>query len=120
MALVKYSGLNVLTCNGQRFLPGVNEVEAGVLKSLLQHPLFKSRVDSGKITIFEVPKEADGKTPVKDLLKHIPSIYDKPLLEKLVKEDGRAQVVKAAKEQLDKISIPKEEDKTKVSDEHFK
>jgi len=119
MALVKYSGLNVLTCNGQRFLPGVNEVDAGVLKSLLQHPLFKARVDSGKITIFEVPKESDGKTPVKELLKHIPNMYDKQLLEKLVSTDGRAQVVKAAKEQLDKISVPKAEDAKKESDEHF-
>jgi hypothetical protein len=121
MAFVKYSGLNILTCNGQRFLPGVNEVDGGVLKALLLHPLFKARVDSGKITIFEEPnKDSEGKMPIKELLRHIPNMYDKQLLEKLVATDGRAKVVEAAKEQLVKISVPKEEEKKKEADEqHF-
>lgn len=120
MAFVKYSGLNILTCNGQRFLPGVNEVEGGVLKTLLQHPLFKARVAAGKITIFEEPnKDSDGKMPIKEILRHIPNMYDKPLLEKLISTDGRAKVVEAAKEQLIKVSVPQEEVKKKESDEHF-
>ena len=119
MTLVKYNAVNIFTCNATRLLPGVNEVEEGVLKSLLLHPLFKWRVDQGIISIFEVPKEADGKTPLKELLKHIPSMYDKKLLEKIVETDGRAQAVKAAKEQLAKISVPKPEDAQVEDDKHF-
>ena len=99
MALVKYSGLNVYTCNDQRFLPGVNEVEGGVLKTLLQNPLFKARVDTGTITIFDDPKDSDGKMSARDVLRHIPNMYDKKLLEKLITTDGRPKVVEAAKEQ---------------------
>jgi hypothetical protein len=121
MALVKYSGLNVYTCNDQRFLPGVNEVEGGVLKTLLQNPLFKARVDTGTITIFDDPKDSDGKMSARDVLRHIPNMYDKKLLEKLITTDGRPKVVEAAKEQLAKISIPKEEEVKKEADEqHFK
>lgn len=119
MTLVKYNAVNIFTCNGTKLLPGVNEVEEGVLKNLLLHKLFKWRVDQGIITIFEVPKEPDGKTPLKELLKHIPNMYDKSLLEKIVETDGRAQAVKAAKEQLIKISAPKTEEKESDNDRHF-
>lgn len=120
MALVKYSGLNVYTCNDQRFLPGVNEIEGGVLKTLLLNPFFKARVESGKITIFDDLKEPDGKMPAKDILRHIPNMYDKALLEKLVASDGRPKVVEAAKEQLAKISMPKSDEvKKETNEQHF-
>jgi hypothetical protein len=118
MTLVKYNALNIFTCNGIRLLPGVNEVNEEVLKSLLVHPLFKWRVDQDIIHIFEVPKEVDGKMSLKDLLKHIPSIFDKELLSEIVKNDGRAPAVKAAKEQIAKISAEKKGDEA-TNVEHF-
>lgn len=118
MTLVQYKAVNLFTCNGTRLLPGVNEIEEGVLKNLLLHPLFKFRVDNGIIKILEVPKEADGKTPLKELLKLIPGMYDKQLLEKIVQGDGRSAAIKAAREQLTKISGLTNDNQAE-DDEHF-
>lgn len=123
MTLVKYNAVNLFTCKGIRLLPGVNDVEEGALKKLLLHPLFTWRVDQGIIEILEVPKEIDGKAPLKELLKHIPSMYDRELLQKIVDEDGRPAVVKAAKEQLKKVCVPKTEKKDEKQEEnatHFR
>jgi hypothetical protein len=124
MGLVQYSGLNVITIgianrDSVVLMPGVNEIEDTNLVLLKNHPLFNQRVKDGKITLLtDVKKDESGKNDQHDMLKYIPKIFDTKLLRKIIKEDGRSQVIEAARQQLDSIVSPKKEDKE--SNEHFK
>lgn len=122
MALVKYTGKNVLGIllkDGGifRFMPGVNEVAEATLAEMKAHPLFKRRIEKELIQILHEKTDADGKTAVNEMLANIPNIFDVRLLKKIIDSDGRKAVVNAAKTQLDLIKNPKKEDD--VKDEHF-
>lgn len=125
MALVQYAGMNVLSCGTIRgdfirILPGINELEANDLESILKLPSIKARVESGLLKIIDDGKSS-GKKSVDETLAMIPRIVDKKLLNKLIKTDGRPQVVEAAKNQLALIEM-KVEDKPKAQNDeqqHF-
>jgi hypothetical protein len=123
MALVTYSGKNVFgiclaTGDIIKLLPGVNEVEDKLLEIIKKQPLFQSRIAKGLIQILMEKLGNDGKRSLEDMLTHIPNIFDTKLLKKIIQNDGRERVIKAANEQLDKIKNP-EKTKQDNSDEHF-
>ncbi len=118
MALVKYNGKNVYYCNfTSRLMPGINEIPEGELKALLLHPLFQFRIEEGLIVILPESQdtEADGKKPVKEMMKLIPQIFDHAYLNRIIDSEDRDKVIDAAKKQLHKISHQAEEEEN----EHF-
>lgn len=123
MALMTYTGLNVVTVNlsgndSVKILPGVNEIEDDLIENFKKHPSVAQRLKDGKFIILSEGK-ADRKKSVEDMLAYIPKIYDTRLLKKIIKEDGREDVVGAAKKQLDTIVVSKKEE-VKEENEHFK
>lgn len=124
MALLNYSRVNVLTihfagCEPCILMPGINEVSAEILKLLLVHPSVNALIREGKLVVIEDQKTSDGKRSVNDMLAYIPKIFDTKLLKKIIKDDGRDQVVQAAKDQLDTIVNPKKPEQGKEENEHF-
>lgn len=125
MALLNYKGLNIFTvglvgCENAVLMPGINEIEDNVMVKLKQHPNFNARVKNGLIQLIEdVKVDKEGKKSEGDLLAMIPRIFDGKLLRKIIKEDGRASVMEAAKNQLD-IILGKKEEPKEQSGEHFK
>lgn len=103
MALVKYNAKNVYSCLNVRLIPGVNKIEDEQLKLALDHPLFLSRVESGKIEIIDQVKGKSKKEDPKQLAKLMPQIYDVPLLRKYIATSDDKTVIKEAKKQLKKI-----------------
>lgn len=119
MALVKYNGKNVYSCNfTTRLMPGINEIPEGELKALLLHPLFKWRVSEGVIVIVaSSDKDVEEKKSVKEMTKLIPQIFDHAYLKRIVETDGREKIVAEAKKQLHKISHQAEDEE---KNEHFR
>jgi len=103
MTLVKYNAKNVYSCSGVRLIPGVNQIEDGLLKSALDHPLFMFRVETGLIEIIENKNGESKKQDPKQLAKLMPEIYDVKLLRKYIASSDDKEVVKKAKKQLKKI-----------------
>lgn len=123
MVLVNYTGKNIFTINAKgiepvRLLPGINEIADSLMPAIKAHPFFASFVKSGNlIMITESKKDADGKKSIVDMLSYIPNIVDSKYLKKIIDEDGRDQVVRAAQDQLDIVKGKK----SKVEEnEHFK
>ena len=111
MALIQYTGLNVLSCGTPkgdfiRILPGINEIDDKDLQSILQLPSIIARQTKGVLKIISQGKKE--KESQEDILDMIPKIFDKKLLNKLIKTDTRPQVIDAAKAQLDLIQAKKE------------
>lgn len=104
MALVKYNGKNVYSCCGVRLLPGVNEVEDGLLETALSVPLFQWRIDNGAIELVKEKKGKDKKTSVKQLTELMSDVYDVKVLKRHIKENKDKKLVEAAKKQLDRIA----------------
>lgn len=140
MPLINYTEVNLFTINASeprpklangkedpdaicktfsvRFLPGVNEVTEEEFSVISKHPVFDSLLDSGKLVVLDEPKGKDGLRTVKEMLNIISKMYDVKLLKKIISTDGRAEVIDAARAQLEYISVPKGE--TKDTNEHFK
>lgn len=123
MALIQYKGKNVLgigTASGEfiRLMPGINEVSEIDLAIMKSHPLFQSRIKNDIIQIMYEKIDNDGQTSMDDMLKNIPNIFDKKLLKKIIDNDGRKEVVKAATEQMEKIKNPLKAREAK-NDDHF-
>ena len=117
MSIVRYNGKNILYFNfTTRIFPGVNELEKGVLDSLLKHSGFKPRFEKGILVIIEPDEKApekgknESKRSIDEMLKLIPDIFDVKLLERIVKSDGRSKVVNEAKKQLYKLSVKAEDE----------
>jgi hypothetical protein len=124
MALVRYNNKNLLYFDFRvRLMPGVNEVSESDLKAMFKHPLFEHRFKEGILEVLESEeldnkgkskkKAKDGKDekrPAPEMLKLIPEIFDVELLKKIVKTDGREGVVKAAQDQLKKLSLAAEDE----------
>lgn len=126
MALVQYNGSNILSCGLTkggfvRILPGINECSAQDLEEISKLPSVKHRIDKGLLKILDDGKSGAGKKSVEEMLEMILKIFDKKLLNKIIRTDGRAQVIDAAKNQLALIEV-KAEDKAKDQDDepmHF-
>ena len=122
MALLNYYGKNILgVFRGEgeviRLFPSINEIDDDVLNYLKNRKDFKALIDSGKIQIMFQKSASDGKTPITEMLANINNIYDTKLLKKIIENDGRDTVLKAAQKQLDIIKTP---GKAKVEEnEHF-
>lgn len=121
MAFINYTGKNVLGIglgSGEivRLMPGINEVNENELNEMKAHPLFQSRLKMEIIKILDNSK--DGKRPSDEMLNNIPQIFDTKLLRKIIANDERKDVVKAAEEQLDKIKNP-EKWKEEKNNDHF-
>jgi len=89
--------------------PGVN---LNVDESIKDHPDFKKRVELGLISVSGAVsdfKEMD----TKELMSDIKRIYDVKVLEKILAEDERVAIQKAAKDQLDNIRKGEPRDKEK-------
>jgi len=123
MALVRYNGKNILYYNFKTaIMPGINELDAGVLDAMRQHKIFKHHFDEGRLVVVEEDPKVekplkDGKRAVQEMLKLIPEMFDKKLLEKIIKTDGRPAVISSAKEQLHKLTVQaedEEKDKSKA------
>jgi len=112
MVLVKYNAKNVYTCSNVRLIPGVNQVEDGLLKSALTHPLFLRRVESGIIEIIEQKNQGNAKKEdPKQLSKLMKDVYDVKLLRRYIATSEDKEVIKAAKKQLKKIEdVPLKEE----------
>src|SRR5690606_19037390 len=106
MAYVQYKGKN-LYCfeNKFRLLPGLNDVDDALLQKARLHPVFKRRVEAGIIVIM-APSRAGERMALSEMRKHIPQIFEKKMLEKIMKEDDRPEVQKLCLNQLDKIKHP--------------
>lgn len=125
MALIQYNGNNLLNCGLARggfvrILPGINEVDANDLETILKLPSIAHRVKEGILKVIDDGKSA-GKKSVEEMIGMMPKIVDKKLLNKIIKTDGRTAVIEAAKAQLASIEI-KVEDKAKDLDDepmHF-
>lgn len=124
-ALIQYNGNNVLNCGlikggFLRILPGINSCDAKELEEVLKLRSVKARVDSGLLKIIDDGKSNAGKKSVEELVSMMPKIFDKKLLAKIIRTDGRAPVTDAAKAQLALIEVKAEEkDKEDVSTMHF-
>ena len=126
MALVQYNGNNILSCGlvkggFVRILPGINECSAQDLEEISKLPSVAHRIEKGLLKILDDGKSNAGKKPVEEMLEMILKIFDKKLLNKIIKGDGRSQVVEAAKAQLALIEV-KAEDKAKGQEDesmHF-
>lgn len=119
-ALVQYTGNNVLSCGLARggfvrILPGITEMDANDLENILKLPSVAARVEKGVLKVIDDGKSA-GKKSVEETIAMIPKIFDKKLLNKLIKTDGRPAVIEAAKNQLSLIEV-KAEDKAKGQDD---
>lgn len=131
MALIRYNGKNILYYNFKlAIMPGVNELKVGVLERMLKHSGFKHRFESGVLQVIEDDpknephsKELNRKGNNKfydEMLKLIPEMFDKKLLERIIKTENRAPIVEAAKSQLYKISIKAEDEEKSKDKKEFK
>ena len=124
MALINYLGTNIVTVALDKLakvtiMPGINEIENSEYEQMIKNPSFKERISNGKIIVLD-----DGKTQVNrsiaDMLNLIPKIYDVKLLQKIIKTDGRDEVIKSAKQQMDLLKVKPDDKKVEKSDvEHF-
>lgn len=80
-------------------VPGVN---LNVDDSIKDHPDFKKRLELGLITVSETTKDIKD-MDTKELIADIKRIHDVKALEKILAEDERVAVQKAAQDQMDKI-----------------
>jgi len=141
MPFINYTELNIFTVNAaeprpklangkedadaicksysMQFVPGINEVTQEELAVISLHAGFNAFVESGKLVILEDPKGKDGQRPVREMLSLISKMYDVKLLKKVITTDGRAEVIEAARAQLEVISSPVKGE-PKGTDEHFK
>lgn len=124
MALINYTSLNIFTINMMgsdpvRFVPGINQVTDKQLASLKSHPAFASFVEAGKLIIIDDPKSKDGERPVKEMLSLIEKMFDAKLLKQVIAKDEREEVQKAARAQLELITVSKKAE-IKEENEHFK
>ena len=124
MALVNYLGTNIITValeklNKVTLMPGINEVDNAEFEKMLQNPSFNERIKNGKIIVLDDGKSQVNRTAA-DMINLIPKIYDVKLLQKIIKTDGRDDVVKAAKQQMDLLKVKPDDKKVEKSDvEHF-
>lgn len=125
MALVQYNGNNILNCGlikggFVRILPGINECDSKELEEVLKLRSVKWRLDQGILKVLDDGKTHEGKRSVDDLVAMMPKIFDKKLLNRFVRTDGRQPVIDAAKMQLGLIELKVEDkDKEDVSTMHF-
>ncbi len=96
-------------------MPGINEVDANDLETIMKLPSVKAREEKGLIKVIDDGKSA-GKKSVEETVAMIPKIFDKKLLNKIIKTDGRPAVIEAAKNQLSLIEV-KADDKAKGQDD---
>lgn len=91
--------------------PGVN---LNVDESIKDHPDFKKRLELGLITVSGAASDFKD-MDTKELMADIKRIYDVQVLEKILAEDERVAIQKAAKDQLDEIrkGEPREKEKKK-------
>jgi hypothetical protein len=124
MALVNYLGTNIITValeklNKVTLMPGINEVDNAEFEKMVQNPSFNERIKNGKIIVLDDGKSQVNRTAA-DMINLIPKIYDVKLLQKIIKTDGRDDVVKAAKQQMDLLKVKPDDKKVEKSDvEHF-
>ena len=78
----------------------------------------RNEVQLKALEILKQNIESDGKQQIDEMLKNIPNIFDVKLLKKIIKEDGRDKVIKAAQEQYDLIKNPSKNKEVKEN-EHF-
>jgi len=102
MALVRYNGKNIYSCEGVTLLPGINKIEGGKLESVLKNPFFLLRVEKGIIVIIKEYKRP--KLENRQLVELMPEIYDVKLLKKYIETNEDEEVVESAKKQLEIIS----------------
>lgn len=93
-------------------VPGVN---LNVDDSIKDHPDFKKRVELGLIVVSETNK-GFKEMETKDLINDIRRILDVKVLEKILHEDERVAVQKAAQDQMDKIRKGEPSKKAKDSE----
>ncbi len=109
MNLINYIGLKLITIHlgghtPVMLLPGINSVDDEELKLISAHPSFKALIKTGKLVVMANSKKLpDGKRTVEDMLEYIPKIFDVKLLKKIIAEDGRINVIEAAKTKLESI-----------------
>lgn len=80
-------------------LPGVN---LNVEDSIMEHPDFKKRVELGLIEI-SGPASDFKQMNTRELLEDIKRVLDVKTLEKILAEDERVVIQKAAQDQIDEI-----------------
>lgn len=120
MALINYLGKNLFTinavgCEPVRFVPGINEITEKELDCIQKHPGFQGKIDDGSIILLSDKKiGTDGKRSVAEMLECIPKILQSKLLKKIIDQDGRDQVIRAAQAQLDFLNMPKSEKSNEV------
>lgn len=124
MALINYLGTNIITValeklNKVTLMPGINEVDNAEFEKMVQNPSFNERIKNGKIIVLDDGKSQVNRTAA-DMINLIPKIYDVKLLQKIIKTDGRDDVVKAAKQQMDLLKVKPDDKKVEKFDvEHF-
>jgi hypothetical protein len=90
---------HILIIRGNYILPGVNVVKD---KTILEHPSIIARIKNGQLIAED--SDFDFKSMhVSTLKKEIKDIYSIELLEKIMHEETRPSIVKAAEEQLEKL-----------------
>lgn len=128
MPILKYNGKNSFTYHVEdvsteskktlavsgltiRLRPGVNEVSDKELTAMKRHEFFGIHLASGTIQILlDSELEADKKS-VNEMLGIINKCYDPKLLNKIIVEDERQEVIEAAKKQLDTFKVAKKQAK---------
>ena len=103
MVGLMYNAKNVYSCCGIRLLPGFNEVEDGLLKTALNVPLFKWRIEQGIIQIIKSEKQKAGRKSYDQMIELMPKVFDVKLLKRYIKENKNEKLVQAAEKQLEKI-----------------
>ena len=105
MVLVNNKKKSLFSCNGVAFRPGVNEIEGGVLDSLLLHWLFKLEVDEGRLVIEKKHIEDKSEYEALELVKET---FTLKVLDKMLKKETRPKVIEAINKQREFFIKPSE------------
>lgn len=132
---VYYSGKNVYSAEGLRFVPGINEVSYELWQKAQRNKLFVKRIEDGILKVQSIPNHSKGPTSA-DLIEEqseesyslsglntqqagelISKTFDTDLLKSWEEQEERKGVLKLISERIDEIESslsPKDE---KDSDE---
>ena len=82
---------------------GVNSVDANVAAAMKAHPHYQNLIAAGKLTIHDKPIETKSKS-VEDAVALVEDTHMSPLLDEIEENESRAPVVKAIRDQREKIA----------------
>lgn len=81
---------------------GVNSVPAKVAAAMKAHPHYKNLIAAGKLTIHDEPVQTKGKS-VEEAVALVEDTHIAPLLDEIEENESRAVVVKAIRDQREKV-----------------